>query len=199
MSNNEKMSAESNEMPGDSSSACEGADKKVALLEEEEISEAEALKVKLEQALSDAKAAREDMLRARAEADNIRKRAARDVANAHKFGLERFITELLPVKDSMDLGFEALDTASDVDAIREGMALTRKIFDDALEKSGVKPIDPTGKVFDPEFHQAMTMEPSCEVAGGTVLRVMQMGYVLNDRLIRPAMVIVAKAVDEGDA
>ncbi len=99
---------------------------------ETEVPENEALKMELEQAVSEVTAAREDVLRARAEAENVRKRAERDVAAAHKFGLERFIGELLPVKDSMDLGFDALDSATDSDAIREGMALTRKMFDVSL-------------------------------------------------------------------
>jgi len=154
----------------------------------------ESLKAELDQALSDVASAREEVLRARAEADNVRKRAERDVAAAHKFGLERFLGELLPVKDSMDLGFDALDGAADVDAIREGMALTRKILEDALDKTGLSVLDPVGEAFDPEFHQAMTMQPSSEAAPGTILSVMQKGYVLNERLIRPAMVIVAKAV-----
>ena len=164
-----------------------------------ELSEVEALKLELEQALNNAANAKEDVLRARAEADNVRKRAERDVAAAHKYGIERFVDELLPVKDSMDLGFDALDATTDIDAIREGMTLTRKMFDDALEKHGVKVVDPQGEVFDPEFHQAMTMQPSAEAAPGTVLTVMQKGYLLNDRLIRPAMVVVAKSLEDDES
>ena len=166
---------------------------------ESEISEIDALRAELEVALNGAQAAREDVLRARAEAENVRKRAERDVVSAHKFGLERFIGQLLPVKDSMDLGFDALDGAADIDAIREGMELTRKMLIDALEKSGVVTVDPLGETFDPAFHQAITMQPSAEAAPGTILAVMQKGYVLNERLIRPAMVVVAKAIDEDAA
>ncbi len=193
MSENENISPESKETPAD------GVDDADFIEEEGEISEIDGLKAELEQALSDVSAAREDMLRARAEADNVRKRAERDVTAAHKFGLERFIGQLLPVKDSMDLGFAALDGTADIDAIREGMELTRKMLEDALEKSGLVAVDPMGEPFDPEFHQAMTMQPSAEVEPGTILAVMQKGYALNERLIRPAMVIVAKAIDEDTA
>ena len=192
MTANENISPESDETPADV------ADELELIEEEGEISEIDSLKAELEKALGDATATREDMLRARAEADNVRKRAERDVAAAHKFGLERFIGQLLPVKDSMDLGFDALDGATDIEAIREGMELTRKMLEDALEKSGVVSVDPMGEKFDPEFHQAMTMQPSAEAEPGIILEVMQKGYVLNERLIRPAMVIVAKAID-GDA
>lgn len=150
------------------------------------------LRVELDQALSMVEKHRDEALRALAELDNVRKRAERDVEAAHKFAMEKFINELLPVKDSLDLGFDAANSAEDVEAIREGMALTLKMFDGALEKGGVQSIDPVGENFDPEFHQAMMMEESLEVEAGKVLRVMQKGYTLNDRLVRPAMVIVAK-------
>jgi molecular chaperone GrpE len=192
VSENEKLSAES----GDAGE--EHADEQELIDDGPDLSPEESLKAELDQALSDVASAKEDVLRARAEADNVRKRAERDVVAAHKFGLERFIGELLPVKDSMDLGFDALDAAADIDAIREGMALTRKMLEDALDKTGLTVIDPIGEAFDPDFHQAMTMQPSSEAAPGTVLSVMQKGYVLNDRLIRPAMVIVAKAVADGE-
>jgi len=187
------------EASGQEADAPQTLDQAIAPGEEESLDPVASLKIELEQSLNDLSAAREDVLRARAEADNTRKRAERDVVAAHKFGLERFIGELLPVKDSMDLGFNALDATIDADTVREGMALTRKMFDDALEKGGVTPVEPVGEAFDPDFHQAITMEPAEDVAAGTVLRVVQKGYVLNGRLIRPAMVIVAKAVDDGQA
>ena len=137
----------------------------------------------------------EELLRARADLDNARKRAARDVEGAHKYGLEKFVNALLPVKDSMDMGMEAAASATDMDAVREGMALTLKLLDDTLTRLDITPVDPAGEKFDPEFHQAMTMEASSEAPAGTVLRVMQRGYLLNDRLLRPAMVVVAKAAD----
>ena len=153
----------------------------------------ESIQQELDSALAAADKHRDEALRAMAELDNVRKRAEKDVESAHKFGLEKFIHELLPVKDSMDLGFDAANSATDVDALKEGMALTLKMFEDALEKRGVKELNPLGEDFDPEFHQAMMMEESVEVEAGKILRVMQKGYVLNERLIRPAMVVVAKS------
>ena len=137
-----------------------------------------------------------EILRARADAENFRKRAARDVEAAHKYGLERLIGELLPVKDSIDMGLAAAQSAGDVESLTEGMELTVKLFNDFLDKLGVTEIDPHGAQFDPDFHQAMTVEESAEAEPGTVLRVMQKGFLLNDRLVRPALVIVAKGVED---
>lgn len=142
-------------------------------------------------------ALKEEVLRARAEMDNVRKRAERDVEAAHKYGQERLVNELLPVKDSIDLGLQAAAGATDVEALREGMALTEKAFGDFLDKLAVLAVDPLGERFDPEQHQAMTMEESVEHAPGTVMRVMQKGYLLNERLLRPALVVVAKAAAAG--
>lgn len=151
----------------------------------------------IERLTLEVKQMRDEALRARAEADNTRKRAERDVEAAHKYGQERLVNELLPVKDSLDLGLAAAATASDIESLREGMTLTAKMFGDFLDKMAVKAVDPQGERFDPELHQAMTMEESGEVAPGTVLRVMQKGYLLNDRLLRPALVVVAKAAEGG--
>lgn len=175
--NPDQMAEEGSEAEGRDSSQLDGED---------------SLRVELDQALATAEKHRDEALRALAELDNVRKRAERDVESAHKFGMEKFINELLPVKDSMDLGFDAANSAEDVAALREGMALTLKMFDGALEKGGVKAIDPVGEEFDPEFHQAMMMEESLEAEPGKILRVMQKGYSLNERLVRPAMVVVAK-------
>lgn len=131
-----------------------------------------------------------DMMRARADAENLRKRTARDIENAHKYGQEKFITEMLPVKDSMDLGLAAAETATDISSLREGMALTLKAFNQALEKLGVSEINPQGDKFNPELHQAISMQPA-EAEPNTVVTVVQKGYQLHGRLIRPALVIVA--------
>ena len=163
---------------------------------EPEESHSESLQEELDSALAAADKHRDEALRAMAELDNVRKRAEKDVESAHKFGLEKFVNELLPVKDSMDLGFDAANSATDVEALKEGMALTLKMFEDALDKRGVKELNPLGENFDPEFHQAMMMEESVEVDAGKILRVMQKGYLLNERLIRPAMVVVAKSASE---
>lgn len=131
-----------------------------------------------------------DLMRARAEAENVRKRSARDVENAHRYGQERFIVEMLPVKDSMDLGLAAAESATDIESLREGMALTRKAFAQAMEKLGVTEVDPLGEKFNPELHQAISVQPA-DVEPNTVVTVVQKGYCLHDRLIRPALVIVA--------
>jgi molecular chaperone GrpE len=129
-------------------------------------------------------------LRAAAEVENVRKRAARDVENAHRFALENFGKELLAVKDSLEMGLEAAATA-DVDSLREGSEATLKLLATTLERFGVEEVDPLGEPFDPELHEAMTMQPSAEAEPGSVLTVIQKGYSLNGRLLRPARVIVA--------
>lgn len=138
---------------------------------------------------------RDEALRARAELDNVRKRAQRDVEAAHKFGIERLVEALVPVKDSLDLGYDASKTATDINTLQEGIALTQQMFENAFDKLGVQLVDPLGVRFDPAQHQAMMAEPSTVAEAGTVLRVMQKGYLLHDRLIRPALVVVAKAPD----
>ena len=129
-------------------------------------------------------------LRAAAELDNIRKRTARDIENAHKYALERFINELLPVIDSMELGINASRSAEDIESLREGMDLTLKKLFDCLDKFGVKAIDPAGEKFDPEWHEAVSMQAQEGSESGQVVTVMQKGYELNGRLVRPAMVVV---------
>ncbi len=132
-------------------------------------------------------------IRAHAELDNVRKRATRDIENAHKYALDKFINELLPVLDSMELGLNASDNVEDVSSLREGMDLTMKMFCSSLEKSGVSPVDPQkGDKFNPDQHEAVNMQEVDDAESGTVVTTLQKGYELNGRLIRPAMVIVAK-------
>jgi len=150
------------------------------------------MEAEIERLRADVDRFRDEMLRARAELDNVRKRAVRDVEAAHKYGLEKLVENLLPVKDSLDLGLGAAATA-DVNSLREGMEMTLQLFDTALTRIGVQAISETGVRFDPDQHQAMMMEPSVEAEAGSVLRVLQKGYRLSDRLVRPAMVVVAKA------
>ncbi len=154
----------------------------------------------LQQELEEARAKAEEnwslYLRSRAEADNVRRRAERDVANAHKFALEKFIGELLPIRDSLELGLAAARESVDVEKLKEGTDLTLKMLNAALDKARVKEIDPQGERFDPQFHEAMAMQPSAEVEPNTVLHVVQKGYTLNERLVRPAMVIVSRAADK---
>jgi len=131
----------------------------------------------------------ERYLRASAEMDNIRKRAGRDVENAHKFALERFGKELLAVKDTLEMGL-AIEEAS-VESLLEGSNATLKLLASTLERFGIVEVDPAGEPFDPEYHEAISMQPSDSVEPGSVVTVVQKGYTLNGRLLRPAMVIVA--------
>ena len=131
----------------------------------------------------------ERYLRASAEVENIRKRAGRDVENAHKFALERFGKELLAVKDTLEMGL-AVEGAS-VESLLEGSNATLKLLGATMERFGIVEVDPAGEPFDPEFHEAISMQPSDDVEPGSVVTVVQKGYMLNGRLLRPAMVIVA--------
>ena len=151
------------------------------------------LKKQLEEARRTAESHWENVLRARAELDNLRKRSERELENAHKYGLERMVNELLPVKDSLELGLAAGNgDDAKLAKLREGMELTLKMFSAALEKFGVSEINPEGEIFDPEYHQAMTVQEADGKDSNTVITVIQKGYLLNDRLVRPALVIVAK-------
>lgn len=152
------------------------------------------LRLLLEDARTKADENRDALLRARAEVENLRKRNARDLENAHKFATERLIAELLPVWDSLELGLAAAsEDGVDLARVREGMELTLKMLATAMDKGGVAQVDPTGHPFDPELHQAMTMQETSEVPPGAVASVVQKGYTLNGRLVRPALVVVAKA------
>lgn len=140
-------------------------------------------------------------MRAMSELDNARKRAARDVENAHKFALEKFSKELLPIVDSLEQAMQASsDEQDNVKQVMEGIELTHKLFLDVLIKFNIQQLDPVGEAFDPNLHEAMSMQENDEVKPGTVLVVFQKGYTLNERVIRPARVIVAKgqanSVDE---
>ncbi|HKQ81083.1 MAG TPA: nucleotide exchange factor GrpE [Steroidobacteraceae bacterium] len=150
----------------------------------------------LQQALSEseARAAENKDLyyRALAELENVRKRAARDIEQAHKFALERFAGELVGVKDSLELAL-ANGPQTDAKSLLEGSEATLKLLAKAFEKSGVEEIDPAGQPFNPELHEAMVMQESSEVPPNHVLQVVQKGYRLNGRLLRPARVIVARA------
>ncbi len=133
------------------------------------------------------------LLRSNADLDNLRKRNERDLENAHRYALERFVAELLPVKDSMELGLSAArDESNDRAGILEGFELTLKMFSSALEKFDVVEVNPEGEAFNPELHQAMTLQEAKGVAAGTVVTVVQKGYLLSQRLVRPALVIVSK-------
>lgn len=147
----------------------------------------------LEQALSDAK---DQALREAAEAQNVRRRAEQDIDKARKFALEKFVKELLPVVDSLEKALESMgEDASEVH--REGVSMTLKLQLDTLGKFGVEAIEPQGEPFDPQYHEAMAMVPNPDVEPNSVIDVMQKGYLLNGRLVRPAMVVVSQAANGG--
>lgn len=129
-------------------------------------------------------------LRAAAELENVRKRAMRDVENAHKYAIERFAADLLAVCDSLEMALAAEGEPS-IESLREGSEATLKLLLTTMQRFGIEEIDPLGEPFDPAQHEAMTMQPSNEVEPGTVLTVFQKGYSLNGRLLRPARVVVA--------
>jgi len=160
---------------------------------ESPVKNADSLEAQLEDAQAKASENWDHYIRAKAEMDNLRRRSVKDLESAHKFGIEKFVNELLPVVDSMALGLAVEDASAE--SLREGMELTMTMLGKMMEKLGIEEIDPINEKFDAAKHQAMTMQPSAEVEPNTVLAVMQKGYSLNERLIRPAMVIVSKAVE----
>lgn len=155
-------------------------------------SELEQLQQAVAAAEAQAQAARDQALRALAELENVRKRARRDVENAHRFALEKFAQELLPVKDSLDLAIESAGRA-DAAALVEGQAATQRLLAKALERGGIVEINPLGEPFDANLHEAMAAQPSETAEPNSVLAVVQRGYTLNGRLLRAARVIVARA------
>lgn len=152
------------------------------------------LQDELEEARKKADENHDKWMRVQAEMENLRKRAERDLSNAHKYAIEKFASELLQVKDSLELGLDAGE--ADAAKLQEGSALTLKVLTSALQKFAIEEVDPLGEAFDPNLHQAMTTEESGEHEPNTVIRVMQKGYTLHERLLRPAMVIVSRAPEE---
>lgn len=155
-------------------------------------SEVEALEAKV-------KEFQEQMLRSQAEMQNVRRRSEIDVEKAHKFALEKFVKELLPVADSLEKAVESTEGHEDagevVANIREGVEMTLSLFMNSLSKFNVKQLNPVGEPFDPQQHEAMSMVSAPDAEPNSVVAVVQKGYTLNDRLVRPAMVVVAKAED----
>ncbi len=154
--------------------------------------EAEMLAARVEELEASVAEAKDQALRAAAEAQNVRRRAEQEAEKARKFALEKFVKELLPVVDSLEKALEAMaDEATE--AHREGVSMTLKMQHDVLAKFGVEAVEPSGEPFDPQYHEAMAMVPNPELDPNTVMEVMQKGYLLNGRLVRPAMVIVSQA------
>ncbi|MFT6624808.1 MAG: molecular chaperone GrpE [Cycloclasticus sp.] len=134
------------------------------------------------------------VLLATAEVENVRRRSQKDIEKAHRFSIEKFAKDMLPVVDSLEMGMAAADeTSADVEAIKEGMALTYKQLISALKQSGIEQVNPEDEIFSPELHQAISVVPSPDHEPNTVIQVFQKGYTLNGRLLRPAMVIVSQS------
>lgn len=184
------MSSDNNDIQNDEemNAEVEAAETEAAHIETDELSEVEALQ-------EEVALAKDAALRAQADAINAQRRAEMEVEKARKFALERFTQDLLPVVDNLERALEA-STGSDAEgmsAVVEGVELTLKSLVDVLSKNGITPVDPHGEPFDPQVAQAMSMIENPDVEPNTVIAVMQKGYLLNDRLLRPAMVMVSKA------
>lgn len=154
---------------------------------------AETLKRRISELEERLEGLKDQALRHQAEAENTRRRAARDVENAHKYALERFTAELLPVLDSLEKAVEVASAADGAGSIAEGVELSLKLFLSVLEKQGVQRLYPAGEPFDPQVHEAVAMVPSQHAEPNSVLEVMQPGYLLNGRVVRAAKVVVARA------
>ena len=161
-------------------------------VQEDSVVDAEQLAKDLAQATEEIAALKDQMLRVQAEAQNIRRRAEQDVEKAHKFGVEKFANEMLPIIDSLERAIETFGDDEALKPMREGVEMTMNMFVSGLGKFQMEQVNPKGETFDPALHQAMSMIPSPDVAPNTVVDVMQKGYTLHGRLLRPAMVIVAK-------
>ncbi len=156
-------------------------------------SELDVLKEQLEQAQAQVADLKDQALRAQAESQNIRRRSDKDVENAHKFALDKFSAELLPVVDNLERALDSVDRQNEqVTAFVEGVELTRKSFLDVLKRFNIEQQDPVGEPFDPQLHEAMSMIEAPDAEPNTVLNVMQKGFTLNGRLIRAAMVVISK-------
>lgn len=149
-----------------------------------------------EQALAEAQAElgrhKEAMLRMQAEMENLRKRLQRDLEKSRKLALERFMKDLLQVRDSLERGLDMADETATAQSLREGQELTLKMLTKVMQDYDLAIIDPAGEPFDPELHEAVTVQPSAELDEGTVMEVLQKGFKLHDRLVRPAMVVVSR-------
>jgi len=148
----------------------------------------------IERLLAEVESLRDQALRAEAEMQNVRRRAERDVENAHKFGLERLVQHILPVVDSLEKALEA--KTSEDNPVIEGVKLTFKLLQDLLTKESIQVVDPLGEPFDPNLHEAMSIVENPDMESNSVFAVVQKGYTLNERLVRPAMVMVTKMPDD---
>ena len=156
------------------------------LLAEDQLSETEELQEQVSKA-------NDQVLRIQAEMQNVRRRAERDVENAHKYALDKFTADLLPVVDNLERALSTIDAADEAQkAVNTGLELTLKTFVDVLARFKIEAVDPAGQPFDADLHQAVSMVPNPDLEPNTVMDVFQKGYTLNGRLVRPAMVVVSK-------
>ena len=171
----------------------EDAEEVNELVDDEDIADENDIAIELAKAQVTIKDYWDQIMHLNADIENNRKRAQRDIENAHKFAVKNFAESLLPIADSMEMGLNAAEGENTtIESIKEGISMTLELFQKTMEKNGIFSVDPTGEKFDPELHQAMSMQEDDSVDSNTVLTVMQKGYLLNDRLVRPAMVIVSK-------
>ncbi|WP_415897069.1 nucleotide exchange factor GrpE [Neptuniibacter sp. QD57_21] len=160
---------------------------------EETAQDADKLAADLVAAVAEVETLKDQMLRVQADAQNVRRRAEQDVEKAHKFGVEKFANEMLPIVDSLERAIEAFGDDEAVKPMKEGVEMTMNMFLSGLAKFQMEQVNPMGEAFDPALHQAMSMVESPDAKPNTVIAVMQKGYTLHGRLVRPAMVVVAKA------
>lgn len=177
------------DMPDDESSEINSDEK---LLEHPSYEE---LMQKLDEAEQKSNQYWERILRMQADSENAQRRTERDVANAHKYALEKFVAELLPIIDSLELCIASVpkEMQKAAKSVTDGVSLTLKMFYNVMEKFGIKQVNPVSETFDPEHQQAISIQYDPSAKPGTVISVLQKGYILNNRLIRPALVVVAKA------
>lgn len=161
-------------------------------IEQDALPDAEKLAQDLAAATAEVEALKDQMLRIQAEAQNVRRRAEQDVEKAHKYGVEKFANEMLPIVDSLERAIEAVGDDEALKPMREGVEMTMNMFLSGLAKFQMEQVNPKGESFDPALHQAMSMIEVPDTPANTVVDVMQKGYTLHGRLVRPAMVIVAK-------
>ncbi|RBW48889.1 nucleotide exchange factor GrpE [Marinobacter sp. F3R11] len=186
--NNEQV----DELNAAAEAAADNAQANEQEVEQGEASEVEALKDQV-------KEFQEQVLRSQAEMQNVRRRAEMDVEKAHKFALEKFVKELLPVADSLEKAVESTEGQENsgdlVASIRQGVEMTLSLLESSLKKFNVEPLNPVGEPFDPQLHEAMSLVSAPDAEPNSVVAVVQKGYLLNGRVVRPAMVVVAKAQD----
>lgn len=169
------------------------ADVEAAIKNASSIPEGDDLQVQLDQAQQSAKDSWDKVLRAQAEMENLKRRNAKDLENAHKFALDGFVKALLEVKDSLSMGLKtANEENATIESVIEGLEMTDKVFLSTMEKFGVESINPENELFNPELHEAVTMLPMPDKKSNSVLKVVQVGFTLNGRLVRPAMVVVVQ-------